>query len=709
MAKVAKAVVGVVLAVAGFYFNNPALTKFGYSLIVSNALDVVAQSLADKPRARRLGIEIEYSGTVEPRRLIYGQQKVSGMNVIPPWVSGDKNQYLHQVLVLAGHRLNAISTVYFDKEAITSIGSVSGSKDDGKVSSGTFAGKTWIRRYLGTSTQTVDYILNQAFPSQWDSSHTGAANAYVALMYEQDDEVYQSGKPEITCLVEGRRCYDPRLDVSPGANPTDSAYRAYTTNAALCTADYILTYMRGTGIASSKIDWDLVVAAANVCDEDCAVPGSTTQKRYTCNVTLEMPEDDETDRDNLKALVGSMMGHAVYRAGKWRLHAGCAAEPNFALTADDILKYSLRTAVPSNERYNRITGQFVDKAREYQLSQFEPREDSAYETADGGQFTREVLFATCDNQYEAQRNAIITLKRSRLKKQISITTGLAGFKVRPWDVGTLTLDEIGFDAQKVRCIAWSFNQEGTIDMTLMEEDDAVWDDPASGDYHVPTVGGNPTGGPTLPRAPAGFTVTNAPDGFWVKAQYPTGWIPQLDYFRVYGHTAATPFSSASVLVSQSKDDRIFVERTTTDTVYVWVTIVRRPGNNPSESDETPHGNGIPAKALSIATGFRASADPSTHLKNLIGTGSGTTTQQSTVTTIDASATPTYSWARTAGSTKISVVASTAQTTGFSVSGLANGEIVSATFTCTATSSGASPGTATCDVTVTFRREDSLYN
>jgi hypothetical protein len=160
-----------------------------------------------------------------------------------------------------------------------------------------------------------------------------------------------------------------------------------------------------------------------------------------------------------------------------------------------------------------------------------------------------------------------------------------------------------------------------------------------------------------------------------------------------------------VLVSQSSANRIWIPRTTTATVYIWVTVLGRFGQ--TESQPNPSGNGAPAAALSITTGFRATVDRSSHVRTLVGTGAGNTTNQSTVSTINQSAAPTYAWVRTSGSTKISVIASTSATTGFSATGLVDGEEVQALFTCTATSSGASPTTATVTVTVIFRRDDSF--
>lgn len=725
MPKAAKAIIGFGAVIYGTITGNPAAIKFGYALIISNALDIIAQALISKPRLRRLGQDIEYSGTVEQRRIIYGQMKVSGMNVIPPWTSGTNNQNLHQVLALAGHEVSAITDIYFGQEVIDGDASpqvitpVTGTASDGLVLSGTYANRAWIRRYLGTTSQTADYILDTAF-TDWTSSHRGRGVAYLAIQFQLDDAVYKSGKPEVSCIVQGKKCYDPRLDVSPGASPTNASYIAYTTNPALCLADYMIDTTIGLGEATTRIDWDLVVAAANICDEDVVIPPSaspsTTQNRYTCSVVLAVAVTDEEMRDNISTLVQAMMGHICYRGGKWRMYAGAAVASSFTLTEADIVgKVSIRTEVPANEKYNYVRGQFVDAARNYQLSEFEPRGNSSYETADGvgspistRRYPREVVFAACTNQYEAQRNAIVVLKRSRRKLQATLSLGMSAFRIRPWDVGTLTLDELGWDAQLVRCVSWTFNPQGTIEATFLEELATDWDDPAIGDYSAPSVGAGPNAGTYIPDPVENLVLTPLVDAIllnWNRADSnPVG--TMFNVFQADTSSPRATFASATRIYSRLTSTSHFVPRTDETTKDYWVTAQDRFSGN--QSEETPQGFGLAGAPLSITVGFRLSVDRATHFKTLVSTGSGTTTNTSTVTPIENVGSVTYSWVRTSGSTKISVVSSTSATTGFSATGLADQEQVTAVFTCTGTDTGSSPnGIATISVSVTFFRDDSF--
>lgn len=713
MSKAIKSI-GVGAALIGLSFI-PGLGQLAAKFLLSAGLSFVtgglSMALAPKPKAPRPRFDVQYDGTLEPRRILYGQLKVSGMHTIPAWTSGDGNKFLHQVLTIAGHQCEDITDVYFNQDVIADadIGSITGALTDGQVGgSGTYAGKAWIRRYLGTSGQAADYILDTAFTA-WTSNHRGRGNTYIALQFEVDEDVYKAGVPQVSCIAKGKICYDARLDSSPGNDPTNATYRVYTTNPANILADYLIDTDVGCKVPSAKIDWDLVVAAANICDEDVLIPPAsptTEQKRYTCNVMLEEAANEAERRANIAILVGAMMGSFGFRGGKYRMYAGAAASSAFTLTESDLVgPVSMPTEIPAERKYNYVSGRFLDAARNYQQLPFEPRSNSAYETNDGGRKPREVEYPACTSQYEAQRNAIITLKRSRRKLEITGTWGMSAYRIRPGDVGTITLAEWGLSSQLVRCQTWKVLPNFTIEASFIEELASDWDDPAVGDYTVPTSSAGPTSGDFIPAPVVGFTATPVQDGILFQWEPPpNATIGTL--YTIYEYTSATPFSSATPVASNLTGTSRTVIKADTTTRYYWITAKARLAG--TESQESPSGNGFAAAALAITTGFRATVDRGSHHRFLVGTGSGNTNNTSTVTPINGVSPYTYSWVRQSGSTKISVISSTSQTTGFSASGLADQENVNAIFRCTVTdSTGGTPLTTTVDVSVSFTRDDSF--
>lgn len=590
MSGVVKAIAGYALMFVGIFTGNLMLAKAGFYLAGLGIVEEVSKLFTPAPPKQRIRQDVEYSGTVTPRRIIYGKLRVGALNTVRPLVVDAKGKLLHQVLTIAAHPVNAISAVYFNQDTVGTRTAVTGTANDGLVTTGTYANLAWVRCYTGAQT-VVDYILNQAASSLWTSSHIGYDLTYAALTFKLDDKVYASGKPDVSFLVEGKKCYDPRLDSSPGANPTNASYIAYTTNPALQLADYLLDANLGMGIASSKIDWDMVVTAANVCDELVAIPGSTTQKRYTCSVVLEASADRR--EDNIKALAGAMMGVCFRQGGQYRMYAGAELTPGFALTQADIVgNVSIRLETPTGEKYNQVRGTFTDADRNYQEVEFEPRGSAAYETADGRQIPKTVNFDTVTNAYEAQRNAITLRRRSRMRKTLTAKFSLSAFKIRPFEIGTMTFADIGWSAQRVVCTSWQFAGDGTIDMVLQEDSATIWDDPAVGDYTAPGSGGSASATSYTPDPPDNLAATSIPGGIAFSWDMPLE-VLAGDVIELWEYTSSTPFASATK-IWEGAASGVIVDKSDTTTRYYWV---RARALNTNTSTTEPPTTGVSGVAL----------------------------------------------------------------------------------------------------------------
>lgn len=115
MSKVVQAVIGVAEVVVGAVLDAYGYVVAGQGLIasgLSQLLNVAAQLLNSPHRPPVSPIDINYAGTLEPRRIIYGTLKVGGMHAIPPLTSGSNNDMLHMVLVVSGHGPEALEEAY---------------------------------------------------------------------------------------------------------------------------------------------------------------------------------------------------------------------------------------------------------------------------------------------------------------------------------------------------------------------------------------------------------------------------------------------------------------------------------------------------------------------------------------------------------------------------------------------------------------------
>jgi len=185
-----------------------------------------------------------------PRQIIYGQAKVSGPIVFLA-TSGAKNEYLHLVVALAGHEVEEIGEVYFNEDLVLT-GSGDGYATGKYAASGSYTGSL-IHKHLGTTTQTVDTTLQSDFPVDWDSSHRLQGIAYVYCKLTFSNEIFVGGIPNISCVVKGKKVYNPST-LAP----------AYSANPALCLRDYLTDADLGTGMDAGEIDDGSVMAAVTV-------------------------------------------------------------------------------------------------------------------------------------------------------------------------------------------------------------------------------------------------------------------------------------------------------------------------------------------------------------------------------------------------------------------------------------------------------------
>lgn len=574
-----------------------------WGLVITTLVSYLLEpSKSDAPSQLSDGIGQEYNGTTEPRRIIYGQTLVSGMNVIPPWCHGSKNEMLDQVLVLAGHPVDAITDIYANQTKILSanITAISGSQNDGKVTSGSFANKLWVRRYVGAAAGALDYILNQAWGSYWDANHLGKSVAYLAIQYQYDTTVYSGGKPDIRALVRGKKVYDPRLDSTNGGSGaqryTDSTTWTYSSNPALAITDYLMDSVLGLGEAPTRIDWVSTTAAANCCDETVTIP-SSTQKRYTVGCVLDCTDNYE---DNLKTLASAMQGAVLYSAGKWVLLPGKYSSPVFTVGDDDVIgSMAFRTKLPFANRYNAVRGQFYDPANLYQPVEYPAIRVGADESADGeGPVWRELQQPTCTDQYEAQRNAIILQRKSRRTKTWVFQAGYGLYGIRPGEFGTFSNTELGISSQVVRCSGWKLNpQTMQVELALEEVDSADWNDPAVGVYQTTTALSLPAPGVFTSDPTTGFSATGGAGGITFAWSLPTGiWYNNLTVELL---EAATNNIAGATVVWAGVNTGAFLQKGDTTTRYYWTRIRNLAGNTVSATTPAGATSGLSAAATSL--------------------------------------------------------------------------------------------------------------
>ena len=205
----------------GAVFGNFFLTGFDpISIIGSIALNAIASSLFGKPKApsaptssggfvaaARARTQIIRS-SIQPGRLVYGETMVSGPLAFAE-STGDEKEFLHLVVPLASHEVEAIESVYLNDSEIKS-GDLDAS---GNVTAGTYDGKVRIKKHLGADDQAADADLVSEV-EDWTSDHRLRGISYLYARLEHDRDVFATGIPNIKAVIKGKKVYDPRTSTT---------------------------------------------------------------------------------------------------------------------------------------------------------------------------------------------------------------------------------------------------------------------------------------------------------------------------------------------------------------------------------------------------------------------------------------------------------------------------------------------------------------
>lgn len=494
-------------AVAIYY----AATVFVYAA-TSYLLSRASLALAPKPKGgggQQQSLEANYFDTGASIRIGYGRVRSGGMETIPPITSGVSNEWLHKVITLVGHEIDSYNYIHFDVNTLSmsQINPMSFSNFDGQVNAGTYSGKAYIRPYLGTATDSADRILTNVDSTAFGNSRARGI-AKVATTFVFSKEIYPS-VPAVGATYQAKRCYDPRLDVTPGASPTNPSYIRWTQNCELCLIDYLMASYGGD-YPTTDIDWTLAVVAANACDALVTTPAGN-QARYTTNGLLFATEDFA---ENVKTLVNAMLGRIVFRDGKWRTYAGGWQSPTFTIQKKDwISGLSIRFEQGKKKRFNAMRTWFIDPLREWQRVESLPRSNATYKAADGNEdISAETDQNLCTDQYEAERKGEFLLRQSRNQIIISGRLPPRMQNIALWDTGTIVFDQFGWASKTFRCVGTELNTDGSIDGTFAEEQSTDWTDLLSAEYGVPSTKPLPAINVMQPTAPPSLLVSNTVGG-----------------------------------------------------------------------------------------------------------------------------------------------------------------------------------------------------
>ena len=404
---------------------------------------------------------------ISARGIVYGKSRVSG-TIVYLSTTGSTNEYLHIVLTLAGHEIEAIDEVYFNDELVPLTGN---------TPTGFYNGVARINKKLGVPGDTADADLIADTASltdgRWTADHKLSGIAYLYVRLTWDAEKFPSGIPNISAVIRGKKVYDPR-----------TATTAYSANAALCLRDYLTDATLGMGMTSAEVDDTAFGVAANICEEQVQIlPLSPVayENRYEANgviVTSASPDE------NIGKLLSAMGGLIAYTGGRIVPYASAYRIPTVTLDEKHFVgAINVQTKTSARDRVNSVKGVYVSETNAWQVTDFPTISSATYVTQDNNTvFFRDVVLPFTTSPSCAQRLAVLELRRAREEITFSARFRLEAMQVRAGDTVMITNAKLGWSSKVFEVMEWNFASDGTppqifIDMTLRETDSEVysWD------------------------------------------------------------------------------------------------------------------------------------------------------------------------------------------------------------------------------------------
>lgn len=480
-------IAGVSLATIGGFLVTTAITTWALSALAPKP---------EQPVRNSLGNIKEATG---PFDIVYGEVRKGGvitfMETSDRISNGNRyeNDYLHMVIVLAGHEVEEIGDIFLNDERVTL-------NADGYVTSGRWAEISQVirvKKMLGTPNQLAQ--PNLLAETSITSDFRGRGIAYIYVRMDWDKDVFANGTPTVTAMVKGKKVFDPRTNTT-----------AWTDNAALCIRDYL---SEDYGVNSKQSPTSLSspswVTGANVCDTLVTRRNGTTEKRYTLNGILST---NNTPRANLQKMLTSCGGTLFWGQGCWQFKAGyLPAAPYVSFTADDLRSgINLVTKNSRKENFNSVTGVFVNANRRFIEMEYPKVRSPVFLARDNGQDNvLDMSLPMTTSPSAAQRLGKMALFRSREEIIISADFGLKAANVKVGDVIRFTFSRYGFSNKLFEVISWKPSADGgelTINLLLKETSAAAydWNAEESDIIDNNTTLPNPTAGLTV----SGLIVTN---------------------------------------------------------------------------------------------------------------------------------------------------------------------------------------------------------
>ncbi len=466
------------------------------------------------------GREITVRSASAARQIVYGEMMVGGVEVFA-WApqstdlgSGISSGWLHRVIAVAGHEIEGgLFDLYLDGYKVNFGASPDprwSLSSDNPLIGTKMANKVFMAIMTGADDQEAQpdllSIANLNFPGLWGSDHRLLGTAYAYLILTFDNEVFPEGLPSVEFKIRGKKVYDPRIDSWE-----------WSDNAALIAYDYMTDTRFGCAIPATQIDTQSIEDAADVCDELVTLADASTETRYTINCAFDCDSDKRAVLEDMRL---AMAGRILRQGDKWRIMPGKYRAPTLTLTQDDLRgPINIQTNLSRSDLFNKVTGTFIDKRKNFEESDFPPVKNDLYRDLDGEELIHDIALGFVTSHTRAQRIAKIFLEYARQSVLVRAAFSLKAWNLLVTDTVNLSIEKYGWQPKIFEVLSFSIEEDDgsiIVILELKETASAIWDWDAGSETNYDIAPNTSLPNPFNVRAPTNLVLSSGTDQLYKR-------------------------------------------------------------------------------------------------------------------------------------------------------------------------------------------------
>jgi len=442
---------------------------------IGAGLSVVSRALAPKPKlntgASLAGLTATVREPATSKKIVYGRSRIGG-TVVYITTSGADNKYLHMVIAMAGHEIDAFESVYFNDEKVW----------QGTYQSG-WGSYARIKFYKGDQTTADSDLVSES--AAWTNDHILRDTAYLYVRLEYDPDQFPNGIPNVSAIVRGKKIYDPRqdstsshYDASVGVDThrvNDSSTWTWSQNPALAVRDYLVDSKYGLGEDAALINSSALVTAADYCDIDLDSNADPIPQLQINGIV----DTANSRKENIDSMLSAMGGMLVYSGGSYFIRAAQYVSPTITIDESVMVgQIQVQTRQSRRSQYNGVKGIFLSKEKNYTVADYPAQISSTYATEDGDPIYLDMPLPFVTDNEQAQRLAKVALLKSRQQTVITVPVNLAGLKFKAGDVIQITNDRMGYDQKPFEVVDYAIAIEPSggirVDLRCIETASSIY-------------------------------------------------------------------------------------------------------------------------------------------------------------------------------------------------------------------------------------------